>query len=55
MIAALPWFTQAILDVDIAGREGKTPFVRWGDAFAAGLAALVLAGAYAEARRRWKR
>jgi len=55
VIAALPWFTQAILDVDIAGREGKTPFVRWGDAFAAGLAALVLAGAYAEARRRRKR
>jgi apolipoprotein N-acyltransferase len=55
VIAELPWFTQDILEVDIAGRQGETPFVRWGDAFAAGLAVLVLAGAFAAARRRRKR
>jgi apolipoprotein N-acyltransferase len=55
VIAELPWFTQDILDVDIAGRAGETPFVRWGDAFAASLAVVVLAGAFAAARRRRKR
>jgi len=54
VISELPWFTQDILDVDIAGRAGETPFVRWGDAFAAGLALLVLAGAFVAARRRRK-
>jgi apolipoprotein N-acyltransferase len=54
VIAELPWFTQDILDVDIAGRAGETLFVRWGDAFAAGLAALVLAGAFMAARRNRK-
>ena len=50
VVAVLPWFTQDILDVDIAGRAGETPFVRWGDALAAGLAALVLAGAFVAMR-----
>jgi apolipoprotein N-acyltransferase len=51
VIAQLPWFTQDILEVDIAGRQGDTPFVRWGDALAATLAALVLAAAFAAGRR----
>jgi apolipoprotein N-acyltransferase len=55
VLAQLPWFTQGILEVSIAGRQGQTPFVRWGDAFVAGLAAIVLAGAFAAARRRRKR
>ena len=32
VLAELPWFTQGILEIDIAGRRGETPFVRWGDA-----------------------
>ena len=39
----LPWFTQGILEIDIAGRQGETPFVRWGDAFVVAVASLVLA------------
>ncbi len=31
-IARLPWFTRGILEVEIAGRQGATPYVRWGDA-----------------------
>jgi apolipoprotein N-acyltransferase len=52
VIAALPWFTQGILEIDIAGRQGETPFVRWGDAFVLALAGLVLAFAFVLARRR---
>jgi apolipoprotein N-acyltransferase len=52
VIAELPWFTQGILEVDIAGRQGETPFVRWGDALVVVLSALALVGAYAAARRR---
>jgi len=40
------------LEVDIAGRQGETPFVRWGDAFVVVLASLVLAVAYVLARRK---
>ena len=52
VINALPWFTQGILEIDIAGRQGETPFVRWGDAFVLALAGLVLAFAFVLARRR---
>jgi apolipoprotein N-acyltransferase len=31
VIAALPWFTRDILEVSIAGREGETPYLRFGD------------------------
>ncbi|HQR09787.1 MAG TPA: apolipoprotein N-acyltransferase [Casimicrobiaceae bacterium] len=54
VLAQLPWFTQGILDVEIAGRRGETPFVRWGDALAAGLAGGILVAALAVARRRNK-
>ena len=30
--ARLPWFTRGILEVEVAGRQGTTPYVRWGDA-----------------------
>jgi apolipoprotein N-acyltransferase len=52
VISELPWFTQGILEVDIVGRQGETPFVRWGDAMAVALSALVLAGVFAGTRRR---
>ena len=43
-IARLPWFTRGILEVEVTGREGATPYVRWGDAVANALAiALLLA------------
>ncbi len=31
-IARLPWFTRGILEVEITGRQGVTPYVRFGDA-----------------------
>jgi apolipoprotein N-acyltransferase len=41
-IARLPWFTRGILELEIAGRQGATPYVRWGDAVAIALATLLL-------------
>jgi apolipoprotein N-acyltransferase len=52
VLALLPWFTQGILEVDIAGRQGETPYVRWGDAFVVSLASLVLVATLAMERRR---
>ena len=37
-IARLPWFTRGILEVEVTGRKGTTPYVRWGDALATSLA-----------------
>ncbi|HYR01419.1 MAG TPA: apolipoprotein N-acyltransferase [Casimicrobiaceae bacterium] len=51
-IARLPWFTRGILEVEVTGRQGSTPYVRFGDAPAAALAAAILALAVALARRR---
>ncbi|MGE5105508.1 MAG: nitrilase-related carbon-nitrogen hydrolase, partial [Betaproteobacteria bacterium] len=31
-LARLPWFTTGILEVEIAGRTGTTPYLRFGDA-----------------------
>jgi len=31
-IARLPWFTRGILEIEIVGRQGTTPYVRFGDA-----------------------
>ena len=50
VLAELPWFTQDILEIDIAGRRGETPYVRLGDALgrhwrAAGAAGRRLCGA----------
>jgi len=50
-IARLPWFTRGILEVEIAGRTGVTPYVRWGDTPAVALACVLLAAAIAYARR----
>ncbi|MDR0247798.1 MAG: apolipoprotein N-acyltransferase [Burkholderiales bacterium] len=31
VVKSLPWFTTDILEADIAGRKGDTPYLRWGD------------------------
>jgi apolipoprotein N-acyltransferase len=43
VVAELPWFTRGILEVEVAGRTGDTPYLRHGDAIALATAALVLA------------
>ena len=48
--ARLPWFTRGILEVNVQGRQGETPYVRVGDAPAALIAALLIA--FAAWRRR---
>ena len=51
-LSRLPWFTRGVLEGEIAGRQGTTPYVRFGDALAV-LAALLLAGAsFVVGRRR---
>jgi apolipoprotein N-acyltransferase len=50
-IARLPWFTRGILEIEVVGRQGATPYVRAGDAAAAALAALLFALAALAARR----
>jgi apolipoprotein N-acyltransferase len=52
-IARLPWFTRGVLEGTIAGRTGTTPYVRFGDALALGIAFLVAAVAWALSR--WPR
>jgi apolipoprotein N-acyltransferase len=49
-LARLPWFTRGILEVEVAGRQGTTPYVRWGDAPAVALAAVLLLAASAARR-----
>jgi apolipoprotein N-acyltransferase len=45
VIAELPWFTRAVLEVTIAGRTGETPYLRYGDAIPLVAAILLFAGA----------
>jgi apolipoprotein N-acyltransferase len=47
----LPWFTRGILEGTIAGREGLTPYVRFGDALVVALALLVITTTLLSARR----
>jgi apolipoprotein N-acyltransferase len=42
-VARLPWFTRAILEVVVTGRQGLTPYVQWGEAPAILLSFLLLA------------
>jgi apolipoprotein N-acyltransferase len=44
-VARLPWFTRGILEVEVAGRDGITPYVRFGDALAVSVALLVAVAA----------
>ena len=48
--ARLPWFERGILEHEVVGRTGVTPYVRVGDVAPALLAALFVAGAAAWAR-----
>jgi apolipoprotein N-acyltransferase len=52
-VARLPWFTRGVLEGTIAGRTGTTPYVRFGDALAIGVALLIAAIAWAASR--WAR
>jgi apolipoprotein N-acyltransferase len=45
VLSELPWFTQGILEIEIAGRTGETPYVRFGDWPVVILAAALLLGA----------
>ena len=49
-IARLPWFTRGILEVEVTGRQGVTPYVRFGDALAVALAFVVFVVAAVTAR-----
>ena len=51
VVARLPYLTEAALDAEVRGHEGRTPYVRWGDAPALLMIALALAVAFALARR----
>ncbi len=50
VLLELPWFTQGILEVEIAGRTGETPYMRMGDALVLALALLLLVVAIAVPR-----
>lgn len=51
----LPWFTRGILEGAIAGREGITPYVRFGDAVAVALSLLIIAATLLLVRRSARR
>jgi apolipoprotein N-acyltransferase len=42
VITELPWFTQGLLEIEIAGRTGETPYMRMGDAMVLALSLLLL-------------
>jgi apolipoprotein N-acyltransferase len=53
-LARLPWFTMDVLEISIRGREGYTPYVRFGDAPVLVLCALLLGGPLLAGRVRHK-
>ncbi len=52
VVRELPWFSEGILEVEVTGRAGTTPYLRFGDALPLAVAALVLAVAARAGRRR---
>ena len=50
-IARLPWFTRGILEVEITGRQGVTPYVRFGDALPVAIALVLFVAAIGLGRR----
>lgn len=52
VLAELPWFTRGILEVEVTGREGLTPYMRVGDMLPLLLACVLFAGGALVARRR---
>ena len=53
-IARLPWFTRGILEVEVTGRQGLTPYVRVGDWLAVVVAFVLLVAVVFAARSRRK-
>jgi apolipoprotein N-acyltransferase len=51
VIAELPWFERGILEVEIAGRTGDTPYLRVGDWLAVAVSLALLLGATLLGRR----
>jgi apolipoprotein N-acyltransferase len=49
-IARLEWFTRGILEVEVVGRQGVTPYVRFGDPLSGAIAALLVCVALGGAR-----
>ncbi len=49
--ARLPWFTRGILEVEVIGRQGVTPYVRFGDALPVAFALALLLAAIVAGRR----
>jgi apolipoprotein N-acyltransferase len=47
----LPWFTRGVLEGTVAGRQGVTPYVRFGDAVAVALALSIIAATLLLTRR----
>ena len=43
--ASLPWYTRGILEVEVEGRTGMTPYLRFGDALPLACAAVLFAAA----------
>ena len=54
-IARLPWFARGILEIEIVGRQGVTPYVRFGDPLAGIVAAVLLCVALLAARYKLRR
>jgi apolipoprotein N-acyltransferase len=50
-IARLPWFTRGILEIEVVGRQGATPYLRFGDPLSGAIAAALLGVALAFRRR----
>ncbi|MEP7208411.1 MAG: apolipoprotein N-acyltransferase [Casimicrobiaceae bacterium] len=50
--ARLPWYTRGTLELSVTGRNGLTPYVRYGDGLTLALAAALLVAGLALSRRR---
>jgi len=55
VITELPWFTQGLLEIDIVGRTGETPYMRMGDALVLALSLVLLLAAIGVPRFRRRR
>jgi apolipoprotein N-acyltransferase len=51
-VSRLPWFTRGILETEVQGRSGETPYVRFGDWLVVGLSIVFYAAAFWLARKR---
>jgi apolipoprotein N-acyltransferase len=54
-LSRLPWFTTGILEIAIAGRDGATPYLRFGDMPMLALAVAAMVGPVLVALRRRRR